>query len=307
MPYYQCPKCGGGDIYQGTELVSGSKGGGAIIGPENDMGFSPVVGVGGRTTTSEQTVVKCKSCDIILGQKDYYLTRAEGRVIERKRKIRKAKTWRILFVVLTAVLIVSAGRIVWDFFAPPKISIHAAAKDRNIKEVKKNLAFGADINAKSADGSTPLHSVASDGFMYLNKYYHWNTERYEVAELLVVKGADLDPKDDLGNTPLHQAAHGGLTRIARLLIDKRADLNVTNNLGDTPLHVAVSLNGDRHLTLYRKIVAEELVRAGADINIKNNAGKTPLDTCIETYESSYYVYSEFSDVLELLRSKTSSN
>ena len=61
MSYYQCPKCGGRDTYQGTEFVSGSKGGGAIIGPENDLGFSPVVGVGGRTTTSEQTVVKCKT------------------------------------------------------------------------------------------------------------------------------------------------------------------------------------------------------------------------------------------------------
>ena len=64
MPYYQCPKCGGKDTYQGTELVSKSSGGGAIIGPENDLGFSPVVGVGGRTTTNEQTVVKCKTCHI---------------------------------------------------------------------------------------------------------------------------------------------------------------------------------------------------------------------------------------------------
>jgi hypothetical protein len=82
MPYYQCPKCSGRDTYEGTELVSGSSGGGAIIGPENDLGFSPVVGVGGRTTTNEQTVVKCKVCDINLGQKDIHYSQEE---IERSK------------------------------------------------------------------------------------------------------------------------------------------------------------------------------------------------------------------------------
>ena len=81
MPYYQCPKCSGRDTYEGTELVSSSTAGGAIIGPENDLGFSPVVGVGGKSTVNEQTVVKCKTCDIILGQKDRFLTNQE---IEKK-------------------------------------------------------------------------------------------------------------------------------------------------------------------------------------------------------------------------------
>ena len=86
MPYYQCPKCGGRDTYQGTELVSGNKGGGAIIGPENDLGFSPVVGVGGKTTVDEQTVVKCKTCDINLGQKDIRYSKEELEKIEAAKK-----------------------------------------------------------------------------------------------------------------------------------------------------------------------------------------------------------------------------
>ena len=53
------------------------KGGGAIIGPENALGMSPVVGVSGRTTTNEQTVVKCKTCDINLGQKDIRYSQEE--------------------------------------------------------------------------------------------------------------------------------------------------------------------------------------------------------------------------------------
>ena len=48
---------------------------------------------------------------------------------------------------------------------------------------------GADVNAKSRDGSTPLHSAAFLG-------------RAEIAELLIQKGADVNPKNYRSETPL---------------------------------------------------------------------------------------------------------
>jgi len=110
MPYYQCPKCSGRDTYEGTELVSGSTGGGAIIGPENDLGFSPVVGVGGRTTTNEQTVVKCKVCDINLGQKDIRYSQEE---IERSKNEEERNTIRrkIQMIRLLVAVAVTAAFI----------------------------------------------------------------------------------------------------------------------------------------------------------------------------------------------------
>jgi hypothetical protein len=116
MPYYQCPKCSGRDTYEGTELVSGSSGGGAIIGPENDLGFSPVVGVGGRTTTNEQTVVKCKVCDINLGQKDIRYSQEEIDRAKAEEEVRTKKRkenlyaylivggFVILFIVIVVIL-----------------------------------------------------------------------------------------------------------------------------------------------------------------------------------------------------------
>ena len=104
MPYYQCPKCGGRDTYQGTELVSGNKGGGAIIAPENDMGFSPVVGVSGGSRTQEQTVVKCKTCDINLGQKDIRYSKEELAKIEAAEKKRRRKILILIVVVITIIL-----------------------------------------------------------------------------------------------------------------------------------------------------------------------------------------------------------
>ena len=112
MSYYQCPKCGGRDTYHGTELVSDSKGGGAIIGPENDLGFSPVVGVGGRTTTSEQTVVKCKACNILLGKKDFHYSQEEidrsQEEIDRMREEKAEKAGEFRKNAIKVICIVGA-------------------------------------------------------------------------------------------------------------------------------------------------------------------------------------------------------
>ena len=106
MPYYQCPKCGGRDTYQGTELVSGSSGGGAIIGPENDLGFSPVMKTGGKKTIDQVTVVKCKKCDIILGDKDVKHTVEERRRDIQQKKINDEAFRRVLLKILIITVVI---------------------------------------------------------------------------------------------------------------------------------------------------------------------------------------------------------
>ena len=68
-------------------------------------------------------------------------------------------------------------------------TIHGAAGGGDIEAVKEFLAAGADVNAKSNGGWTPLHSAA-------NK---------EIAELLIAKGADVNAKNGFGQTPLDAA------------------------------------------------------------------------------------------------------
>ena len=88
------------------------------------------------------------------------------------------------------------------------ISIHDAARTGNIEAVKQHLADGAEVNAKSSGGRTPLHWAANRG-------------HEEVAELLIAKGAEVNAMDVLlGWTPLDYAEgetadllrkHGGKT------------------------------------------------------------------------------------------------
>ena len=81
MPYYACPKCGSKDSYSGTEIVSEHKhkSGHMIAGPENHLGMTPVMRVGGssRTEHKQLTVQKCRSCDTLLGDKDLHYTKDE--------------------------------------------------------------------------------------------------------------------------------------------------------------------------------------------------------------------------------------
>jgi len=74
----------------------------------------------------------------------------------------------------------------------PDISIHEAAGTGNIEAVKQHLAAGADVNAKTTWGGTPLFLAA------------WNGHK-EIAELLIAEGADVNAKDDKGRTPLDLA------------------------------------------------------------------------------------------------------
>ena len=112
MPYYQCPKCSGRDTYEGTELVSGSSGGGAIIGPENDLGFSPVMKTGGKKTIDQVTVVKCKKCDIILGDKDVHYSQEEIDRAKAEEEERIKKSEKDLDKLLIAVVVIITGVLV---------------------------------------------------------------------------------------------------------------------------------------------------------------------------------------------------
>ena len=94
----------------------------------------------------------------------------------------------------------------------------------DLKKVTWALNLGADVNAKTNDGSTPLHWVGSA----------------VVAKLLIESGADVQAVNDWGFTPLHWASWGGHTETVNLLIEAGADVNAKGWNGETPLYWANS-------------------------------------------------------------------
>lgn len=170
------------------------------------------------------------------------------------------------------------------------LAIHRAVEEGDYARVRRELAFGGDVNTVDSANRTPLH---------------WAAERSnpKITELLLKKRADVNAKDRDGMTPLHMAISKGCGVVndsietVRVLLDRGADPNaktfVYNQSGDlgellmatlgidpqengnTPLHFAVHGNPE---------FVELLLEKGADVNVKSfvyGYGMTPLYSTIK--------------------------
>jgi ankyrin repeat protein len=139
-------------------------------------------------------------------------------------------------------------------------SLHQAAADGDIEQVKLLISKGADVNAKDGEEKTPLHHAAKAGKM-------------EIVQMLVEAGSDVNAKDRRGRTPLRLAGRYESDTV-RLLIEAGADVNVKYNRGMTPLHRV--LNYVNRYVEKQRDLAKLLVAKGADVNSTDKYGRTPL-------------------------------
>ncbi len=154
-------------------------------------------------------------------------------VLGRRRRVTTA-----LGSAITALLAATA----WQTAAA---NVAAAARDADVAEVRKLIAAGSDVNAREADGTTPLLWAAHQGAP-------------ELVELLIDAGADPNAANGFGVTPLLQASrYGDATTIAALL-EGGADLEAATREGETPLMAAARAGSAPAVEL--------LVGAGADVN-----------------------------------------
>ncbi|KAF8947555.1 26S proteasome non-ATPase regulatory subunit 10 [Haplosporangium gracile] len=126
----------------------------------------------------------------------------------------------------------------------------------NVEITTLLLSKGANVNAKTETGTTPLHYASSKNHL-------------DVARILLDKGADPKLDDDNKQTPLHRAAVRGYTPLTKLLIEKGSRINTPDSVRNTPLHLACQ---DEHGE-----TALALLEAGADLDRQNGEGQTPFD------------------------------
>ena len=126
------------------------------------------------------------------------------------------------------------------------------------------LQNGAEINAMSHDGSTPLHHAAK------------TSSSLELLPQLLEYSAEANCKDHLGNTPLHYAASDLSTTTCLMkmdhLIQYGARVNAKNNDEQTAMHLAVSNGNLESVRL--------LLCAGAEIDVLDKHGRNVLHTAL---------------------------
>ncbi len=107
----------------------------------------------------------------------------------------------------------------------PGVALLTAAREGDVKAIKKLLAAGTRVDAKNQTDVTALFVAALFG-------------RTDTAKLLIEKGADIKTaKGGDGSTALHAAAFFCHTDTVKLLLKKGADANIRNQRSETPLDV----------------------------------------------------------------------
>jgi ankyrin repeat protein len=173
----------------------------------------------------------------------------------------------------------------WNGETALERSIYSGLREDAFDIVSFLLNNGADVNGRSKDCSTPLHTAA------FNKYP-------EVVQLLLDSGADVDSRDGKGRTSLHMAIaelewedEAEAREISKLLLERGANANTQDNDGDTPLLVAVRGR--------RVNISSLLLEHGAEPNMKNRDGESSLHQLL-TYVWSPYNNSDSCGIARLL-------
>jgi ankyrin repeat protein len=172
--------------------------------------------------------------------------------------------------------------------------LHAAAATGDVAAIEKLAASGMALEARDANGRTPLHVAAfarqsgsARALMRLGADANaLEAQRYDIVTIAAVaddvamlkaalaggcrSGNVTSPYD---GTALIAAAHLGHDEVVRVLITAKAPLDHVNNLGWTALIESIVLGdgGRRHVATLKA-----LVEAGANVTIADRGGATPL-------------------------------
>ena len=141
--------------------------------------------------------------------------------------------------------------------------------------VRRLLALGADVGARSPGRPSPLYRAA--GF----------PDVPELIAVLLAAGADPNARIWSGRSPLHSAIEAKRPANVTALLEAGADARIRIPQGETPLHMAAVWPPKRFRHRDNPpepdtLMVIALVASGADVNARNRYGETPLHVAMRS-------------------------
>lgn len=200
--------------------------------------------------------------------------RGERRSIARSRWAEIAETTRSDYVEMVRSAVRELGRPPADFFHDPDVLALATAAQRgDEKKMTELVSKGVDVNAKGAEGLTPLG-------------WAMRTGDKQAFKRLLQHGANAGFQGEDGRSVVSLAARlAGDSEWLEMALRHGADPNVLNTtpplpvidhpdptfqavINPTPVFDAILSGSRENLDL--------LIKAGADLNYRDDTGNTPL-------------------------------
>ncbi len=105
--------------------------------------------------------------------------------------------------------------------------LHDVASLGTVAEAQALLDEGAEVDARDADGRTPLYQASN-----------FNDDP-AMIHLLIDSGADVEAKARTGMYPIHRAIQYGPAAVMEALLDRGANIEAEDGRGSTPLEIAL--------------------------------------------------------------------
>ncbi|XP_062586297.1 uncharacterized protein LOC134247903 [Saccostrea cucullata] len=201
----------------------------------------------------------------------------------------------------------------WVCLKAPKLSncrnqngltvIHSLVKsnqeDNAVAEMIEILiTFGANVNASTNRGRTPLHSAARS-----------SNVRSQTAQILLKYGIQINARDIEGRTALYYALFTD-NKVLDVLLKAKADPNIIDEYGLPILHSLITDAGDGLLRKETSIqfsheyrfdfkLIEQLIKIGLDINLKSTKNDNTILHHLLSSMSMLPTYSKIEILLKL--------
>lgn len=197
--------------------------------------------------------------------------------------------WRIVDSILYAGNIIDTSDYIPSFYSGAlDYNLMIASSKGYTTEITRLIGKGADINAETTEGATPLIFAVSNNRLeavktlleyspQLNKATSSSetplliavkNRNFDITEVLIRAGADINYSDRYGATALNHAALYGYLDIVDLLLYYDASIDTKSLEGITPLLASIRAGYDD--------VADLLIQRGASLEESDNKGFTPF-------------------------------